>query len=74
MAKVTTEAVMEHHGQALMSGNLDELLKDYTKDSAFFTPTDTYKGPERIKAAFAAMMKMLPPEALANFKVTKQEI
>jgi len=74
MAKATNEAIMQHHGQALMSGNLDELLKDYTKDSVLFTPTETFKGPERIRAAFAGMMKMLPPEALANFKVTKQEI
>jgi len=74
MAKATVEAVMQHHGQALMSGNLDELVKDYTKDSVFFTPTETYKGLESIKAAFAGIMKMLPPEAISNFKVTKQEI
>ena len=74
MATTTIEAVMQHHGQALMSGNLDELIKDYTKDSVMFTPTETFKGPERIKAGFAAVMKMLPPEAVANFKVTRQEI
>jgi len=74
MVKATVEAVMQHHAQALMSGNLDELVKDYTKDSVMFIPTETYKGPERIKTAFAAMMKMLSAEAIANFKVTKQEI
>ena len=74
MAKTTVEAVMQHHGQALLSGNLDELLKDYTKDSVMFTPMETYKGPERIREAFAGLMKMLPPEALANFKITRQEI
>ena len=74
MTKTTVEAVMQHHGQALLSGNLDELLKDYTKDSVMFTPMETYKGPERIREAFAGLMKMLPPEALANFKITKQEV
>jgi ketosteroid isomerase-like protein len=74
MAKATNEAVMQHHGQALLSGNLDELLKDYTRDSVMFTPMETYKGPERIREAFAGLMKMLPPESLANFKVTRQEI
>jgi ketosteroid isomerase-like protein len=74
MAKTTVEAVMQHHGQALLSGNLDELLKDYTRDSVMFTPMETYKGPERIREAFAGLMKMLPPEALANFKITKQEV
>jgi len=74
MASGTTEAVMQHHEAALLSGNLDELAKDYTEDSVLFTPIETYKGPESIKAAFAALMNMLPPEALANFKVTKQDI
>jgi ketosteroid isomerase-like protein len=74
MAKATIEAVMQHHAQALLSGNLDELLKDYTKDSVMFTPMETYKGPERIREAFAGLMKMLPPEAIANFRITKQEI
>jgi ketosteroid isomerase-like protein len=73
MAKATIEAVMQHHGQALMSGNLDDLVKDYTKDSVLFTPAETFKGLESIKGAFAMLMKMLPPEALANFKITKQE-
>ena len=74
MVKATIEALMQHHGQTLMSGNLDELLKDYTKDSVLFTPAETYKGLERIRAAFTAMMEMLPPEAKANFKINKQEI
>jgi len=74
MAKTTIEAVMQHHTQALMSGNLDELVKDYTRDSVLFTPMETFKGPESIKGAFAALAQMLSPEALANFKITKQEI
>jgi len=65
---------MQHHETALLSGNLDELVKDYTEDSILFTPIEMYKGPENIKAAFAAMMKMLAPEAMANFKVIKQDI
>jgi ketosteroid isomerase-like protein len=74
MANATIEQVMQHHEAALLSGNLDELGKDYTEDSVLITPIETYKGPESIKAAFAALMKMLTPEALANFKVTKQDI
>ena len=74
MANTTTEQVMQHHEAALLSGNLDELAKDYTEDSVLITPIETYKGPESIKAAFAAMMSTLTPEALANFKVTKQDV
>jgi len=74
MVNTTTEQVMQHHEAALLSGNLDELARDYTADSVLITPIETYKGSESIKAAFAALMKMLTPEALANFKVTKQDI
>jgi ketosteroid isomerase-like protein len=74
MASATTEQVMQHHEAALLSGNLDELAKDYTEDSVLMTPVETYKGSESIKAAFGAMMNMLTPEAMANFKVSKQDI
>ena len=74
MVNGTSEAVIQHHEAALLSGNLDELAKDYTEDSVLFTPIETYKGKESIKAAFTALMNMLPPEALANFKVTKRDI
>ena len=73
MVNATTEQVMQHHEAALLSGNFDELAKDYTDDSVLITPIETYKGPESIKAAFAAMMSRLTPEALANFKVTKRD-
>jgi ketosteroid isomerase-like protein len=72
--ETTTEAVMQHHGQALGSGNLDEVLKDYTQDSVLFLPTGTFKGLDDIKKGFTELMKMLTPEAMANFKTIKQEI
>jgi ketosteroid isomerase-like protein len=74
MVNATSQQVMQHHEAALLSGNLDELAKDYTEDSVLITPIEAYKGPGSIKAAFAAMMSTLTPEALANFKVTKQDI
>jgi ketosteroid isomerase-like protein len=72
--ETTTESVLQHHTQALTAGNLDEVLKDYTKDSVFFTPIGTYKGLDGVKEGFAAVMKLFPPEVLANLKQIKQEI
>jgi ketosteroid isomerase-like protein len=74
MAKKTTEEVLQHHAQALFSHNLDGIVEDYTKDSVFFLPTETFKGLDGIKAGFTAVTKMLTPEVAANFKVIKQEI
>jgi ketosteroid isomerase-like protein len=75
MAKApTTEAVLQHHGQALMSRNLDELMKDYSKDSVFFSADGIAKGLEGFRAVFAGLLKMFPPEVSANLKDVKQEI
>ena len=74
MANATIEEVMQHHVQALMSGNMDEFLKDYTEDSFLFTPGETYKGLEGIKAGLANIWKMAGPDAITNIKATKQEI
>jgi glutamate synthase domain-containing protein 1 len=74
MASITTEAMLQHHVQALTSGNMEEFLKDYTEDSVLFTPAETYKGLEGIKAGLANIWKMAGPEAVANIKATKQEI
>ena len=75
MAKgTTTEAVFQHHMQAMMSNNFDEVCKDYCEDSMLLLPTGTFKGLEGIKAGFAEVGKTLTPEVAANFKLTKQEI
>lgn len=74
MATKTTEEVLQHHGQAIMSGNIEMIIQDYTKDSVLYTPTETYKGLDGIKAGFTAITKMFTPEVLANFKTIKQDI
>ena len=75
MAKApTTEAVLQHHGQALMSRNLDELMKDYAEDSVFFTPNATVKGLKGIRSVFEGLLGTFPPEVSANLKLTKMEI
>ena len=74
MAKKTTEAVLQHHAQALVSHNVDEIMKDYTNDSVLFTPQGTFKGLQSIRAAFAALQGMFPPDAITNMKLIKQDI
>lgn len=70
----TTEAVLKQHFQAIVSRNLDGLMKDYSQDSVLFTPTGTVKGLKNIRAGFTAMLGMMTPEAMANVKVSRQEI
>ncbi len=74
MVKPTIESILQHHGQALMSGNIEEVLKDYTNDSVFFTPEGTYRGLDGIRKGFAGVTQILTPEVVANFKTIKQDI
>jgi ketosteroid isomerase-like protein len=72
--KTTTESVLKHHVQALMSRDLDEIMKDYCKDSVLCTPGGISKGLKDIREGFTAALGMLPPEAMANMKTIKQDI
>lgn len=69
-----TEAVLKQHVQALVSRNLDSLMKDYSRDAVVFSPNGASKGLESIRAGFTAVLGMLTPEVMANLKVIKQEI
>ncbi len=73
-AQNTTEAVLGQHVQALVSRNLDSIMSDFTDDSVLFSPNGAFKGLENIRAFFTAALEMLPPAALGNLKVIKQEI
>ena len=70
----TTEAVLKQHVQALLSRNVDSLMKDYSRDSVLFSPNGAFKGLESIRAGFTAVLGMLTPEAMANMKVIRQDI
>jgi ketosteroid isomerase-like protein len=48
-----TKAVVDHHSAAFAAGNLDEILKDYTDESALLTPDATYLGRQAIRAFFS---------------------
>ena len=49
-----TKAVFEHHTAALGSGDLEELLKDYTDASVLLTAPRTYKGRGELREFFEA--------------------
>ena len=68
-----TDAVLGHHVQALMSCDLDEIMKDYCQDSVLFTANGVASGTEGIRAMFEELLKMFTPEKIANLKEVKQE-
>jgi ketosteroid isomerase-like protein len=72
--KATTESVIQHHVQALMSRNLDEIMKDYCEDSVMCSPMGVSKGLKGIRESFTGALGMLTPEAMGNMKSIKQDI
>ena len=72
--KKTTESVLQHHVQALMARNLEEIIKDYCEDSLLCTPMGTTKGLKGIRESFTMALGMLTPEAMGNMKSIKQDI
>ena len=56
----TPQEVFAHHGKALASGDLDEIVADYTDDSVLITPAGAARGTDGIRQAFAKLLDDLP--------------
>lgn len=67
----STNQVFDHHLGAFAQG-LDELLKDYSNDSALVTPDKTFRGLDEIRRFFKAFIDGATPEFWAAFKVTSK--
>ena len=50
---MSTEAVLNHHGEAFAAGDLHGTMEDYTDDSVLILPDVTLRGLDSIRAAFA---------------------
>ena len=66
----TPQEIFQHHGAALMAGDVDEIVADYTDDSVFITPRGVLRGKAEIRQAFTdllaereEMLTMEPPPA-----------
>ncbi|SHH34616.1 nuclear transport factor 2 family protein [Halobaculum gomorrense] len=52
----TTESVLDHHLDAFMDQNMDEMLADYTDDSVVITNTSgTFRGLDEIRTLFEGL-------------------
>ncbi len=71
-----TEAVLNHHLQALAARDLDGLVSDYTEESVIInnlSPTPI-QGLGAIRQFMAQMVEVFTPEVLATFKASQQVI
>jgi len=56
----TPEEVFQHHAQALIAGNLDEIVADYSDDAVFITPAGVRRGQDGVRAGFAQLLADVP--------------
>jgi ketosteroid isomerase-like protein len=70
----STEAVLERHLKMLLQGDVDNMIKDYANDAVLFVPNGPLKGYKAIRTFFEAMLKSMPPEAVKNFKLLRQDV
>jgi hypothetical protein len=56
----TPQQVFEHHGEALMAGDLDGIVSDYAEDAVFITPEGVLHGKDGVRQAFVKLLDDLP--------------
>jgi hypothetical protein len=56
----TPQEVFEHHGQALVAGDLDGIVSDYADDAVFITPEGVLRGKEGVREGFVKLLADLP--------------
>jgi len=56
----TPQQIFEHHAGALIAGDLDEIVADYTEDAVFVTPGGVRHGKDGVRAAFTELLADLP--------------
>lgn len=56
----TPQEVFEHHGEALMAGDLDGIVSDYAEDAVFITPAGVLRGKDGVRQGFVKLLDDLP--------------
>ncbi|CAM4474941.1 SnoaL-like domain protein [Mycobacterium basiliense] len=59
----TPQEVFVHHGRALATGDLDEIVADYADDSVLPTSAGVARGKDAIRKVFATLLDDLPNAA-----------
>jgi ketosteroid isomerase-like protein len=56
----TSQEIFAHHAEALMAGDIDGIVADYTDDAVFITPAGTLHGKDGVRRGFTALLTDLP--------------
>jgi uncharacterized protein (TIGR02246 family) len=56
----TPQEVFQHHAEALIAGDLEGIVADYSDDAVFITPDGVLRGKDGIRQAFTKLLSDLP--------------
>jgi uncharacterized protein (TIGR02246 family) len=56
----TPQEVFQHHAEALIAGDLEGIVADYSDDAVFITPDGVLRGKDGIREAFTKLLSDLP--------------
>ena len=60
----TPQEIFGHHAEALMAGDLDGIMADYTDDAVYITPGGVYRGKDEIRRGYVEFLGQLPDAKL----------
>ena len=56
----TPQEIFAHHAEALVAGNIDDIVADYSDDAVFITPSGVRHGKDGVRQGFEALLADLP--------------
>jgi ketosteroid isomerase-like protein len=56
----TPQEVFQHHAEALIGGDLEGIVADYTDDALFITPEGVLRGKDGVREGFTKLLSDLP--------------
>ena len=68
-----TQTTVAHHLEAVMSGDLDVILSDYTEESILFTPEGPVHGLRQLRSFMEAFISNMPPGMVEAWEMVRQD-
>ena len=59
----TPQEIFQHHATALIAGDIDGIVADYTDDAVFITPRGVLRGKDGVRQGFTQLLAELPEAA-----------
>ena len=68
------DTLLNNHLQSFAQKDVDGIMRDYSEESVFITPTGQLHGLKAIRNFFDTFIQALPPSFFDSFKMNRQEV